>query len=408
MTRLLIVVTLTLLAGSIASQQLTDQPGFILIAYGATTLETSLLFGVIAISLTIVSLTLLALLLTRLLTAHKPFQRWRSQRAQRRYNEKLDKGLNALEDGQWKQAEHILASLAKNNPNPSLPLLGAARAAHGAGYSDRADQYLNIGLQKTPESAALSMERACIRLDQRRAEEAVAILSRLPLSSRKHTRYSQLLYQGYDQLKDWQKIIELIPELVKRNIFTEQQIQRYTLDAHQQLLIQIRNRKQLSEAETSLALKETWDSFSKVMKRDSQLAHAYITLQLSCQADDTAEAAARKFLNHQWNNDIVLLYGRIYSSEPKAQLVQAEAWLKQRPNNAELLLTLGRFSLMNHLWGKAKEYFLSSAQLKSSAAAYGELSRLLEHLGEEAKAKDYQHKFIADLSCLPELPLPSQ
>ena len=90
------------------------------------------------------------------------------------------------------------------------------------------------------------------------------------------------------------------------------------------------------------------------------------------------------------------------------RLSLAEEWLARHPKDASLLLTLGRLSLRNKLWGKAREYFQSSLASKPTAAAHAELSRLLENLGDTQSAKHHltqYRKRTADP--LPDLPQPS-
>ena len=81
----------------------------------------------------------------------------------------------------------------------------------------------------------------------------------------------------------------------------------------------------------------------------------------------------------------------------------AEGWLKERPNDPRLLLTLGRISLMNEAWSKAREYFETSLRLARSREVYGELGRLCVALGESERGGEYLARATVDL---PSLPLP--
>ena len=72
-------------------------------------------------------------------------------------------------------------------------------------------------------------------------------------------------------------------------------------------------------------------------------------------------------------------------------------------NNPILLLTLGRLSLRNELWGKALEYFNVSASLLPSTEVYAEINRLSLKLNKNDQA--LLNDLIASLA-LPELPLP--
>ncbi|MFQ5936992.1 MAG: heme biosynthesis protein HemY, partial [Acidiferrobacterales bacterium] len=82
---------------------------------------------------------------------------------------------------------------------------------------------------------------------------------------------------------------------------------------------------------------------------------------------------------------------------PSAQLETAEGWLSTRPDNPSLLLTLGRLSLQNELWGKARSYLESSAQRRPTAQTYRELAALMERLDEPDKALDYYRRGLETL-----------
>ena len=75
------------------------------------------------------------------------------------------------------------------------------------------------------------------------------------------------------------------------------------------------------------------------------------------------------------------------------------------------MLSLGRVSLRNKLWGKAREYFEGSLRFSKSKAlsaeANAELARLMDHLGEHAHSASLYRKALAQLEHrLPELPMP--
>jgi len=123
----------------------------------------------------------------------------------------------------------------------------------------------------------------------------------------------------------------------------------------------------------------------------------------------TAAKAVEMAISRNWRDALVQLYGEQDYGTSEQQLLVAEKWLKERPANANLLLSLGRISMRNELWGKAKEYYETSIKIAPSAEAYGELSRLLKHLGEVEASENYL-KSYGDLigAELPELPMPSE
>jgi HemY protein len=102
----------------------------------------------------------------------------------------------------------------------------------------------------------------------------------------------------------------------------------------------------------------------------------------------------------------MMLYGRIRGSDVSRQLATAEVWLRSLPDNAALLLTLGRLSLRNKAWEKAKHYFESCLRHADNAEANMELGRLLIAQNELERGKKLLEKGLSKNHILPVLPLP--
>ncbi|MEL7399893.1 MAG: metal-dependent phosphohydrolase, partial [Pseudomonadota bacterium] len=121
------------------------------------------------------------------------------------------------------------------------------------------------------------------------------------------------------------------------------------------------------------------------------------------------ELLLRKNLQRNWDDRLIERYGIVEGRDTNRQLLEAESWLKERPGNAQLLLTLGRLALRNQLWGKARDYFASSLKIKGSAGAYAEMARLLAHLGEHEKSTEYYQRGLLNFtSVLPNVSLPEK
>src|SRR5699024_5226320 len=125
------------------------------------------------------------------------------------------------------------------------------------------------------------------------------------------------------------------------------------------------------------------DELPGFLRRDEFTIRDYARLLADLGDEAQTETLLRKVLRNHWSDELVNLYGRVQGQKPDEQLLMAEQWLQDRPNNAELLLALGRLSLRNELWGKAREYFETSLKLRRKRETLAELSRLTAHMGEE-------------------------
>ena len=97
-------------------------------------------------------------------------------------------------------------------------------------------------------------------------------------------------------------------------------------------------------------------------------------------------------LNTQWDSELVTLYGDCLQGESRGQLEQAERWLPQHPDDAGLLLTLGKLCLHQGLWSRAQSYLDASNSLTPSSAAYNALGQLAEKLQHKEEASRNFHK----------------
>jgi HemY protein len=91
-------------------------------------------------------------------------------------------------------------------------------------------------------------------------------------------------------------------------------------------------------------------------------------------------------LERNWDGTLALLYGECADKDALERLERAEGWLKDRPGEGELLLTLGRLCVQRELWGKAQSYLEASLATQPTPAAHIALAKLYEQLGRPAEA----------------------
>jgi HemY protein len=133
---------------------------------------------------------------------------------------------------------------------------------------------------------------------------------------------------------------------------------------------------------------------------------AYVTALEKVGAGGDAEVTLSKALKQEWNDELVALYGRLALNGVDQRRAIAEGWLKTRPNDATLLLALGRIALANRDWASAREYFEASLKQRRSPEVYGELGRLCLAMGERPRAAELLAQSIDMSGELPTLPLP--
>ncbi|MBE0484659.1 heme biosynthesis HemY N-terminal domain-containing protein [Marinobacter sp.] len=411
MIRLLVILLVALLIGTALSLGLSYDLGYIRVSIGHYLIETNFWVG-LGLIIVLVALSVFFFnTLRRFRHGTGLVASWVARGNERRARRRTTQGLLALAEGNWPRARKLLASSADRADTPLINYLAAAQAAFESGDHAAVDDLLRKAYESTPGSSmAVGLTQAQLQLAGNRLEQALATLLRLRKDSPHHPFVLKLLKNTYLRLEDWRELSKLTPELRKRSVLPESEIDNLERLVWHNLLEQAAEsteRKLKDNPTASLEpLTRLWDELPGFVRRDELTIRDYARLLARLGDEAQAETLLRKVLRNHWSDELINLYGRIKGHQPEEQLLIAEQWLKDRPNNAELLLALGRLSLRNELWGKAREYFETSLRLRRSRETLAELSRLNAHMGEEETSVKLLMQGLATDHGLPELPMP--
>ncbi|WP_151704997.1 heme biosynthesis HemY N-terminal domain-containing protein [Nitrincola alkalilacustris] len=409
MKKLFLLLLILLLAGAWLGQLMIQDAGYVLLAYQHTTVETSIWVMLVILLVAFIVMHLLLNLISSMGLPTGRIKEWRLKRRQQAARKATLKGMLAMSEGNWLKARRELVRSADDASVPLINLLAAAKAAHESGDKAGADELLSKALKAEPDAeTAVTLAQTQIQLARGQSREALDNLLNLRKLAPKNTQVMLLLKDAYLQLQDWQGLSELLPVLRRHRALTEEQ----QLALEQQCYL-IQLEQILSQADDSTneagvkALQSFWQKLPTPATSQEALVSRYAELLGKLDAGSKAEALLRDSLNQHWSNKLVIQYGCINSGKPKKQLDTARQWLEQQGESAELMLTLGRLSLLNHNWGGAVEYFESSLRLQPTAEAYGELSRLYHHLGDKEQAQQMVGRAVeVSGQGLPSLPMP--
>ena len=155
-------------AAAFGWQSLAADPGYVLIKFGKTSIETSLVFALLMLVLGwgVLSCRVVAAALAAIAA-------W-SRRTRRRGRERIAGGLVALAEGRYAHALRELERASHQSGLHAPALLAAARAAHARGDDARAQALLDKSAgAAAPASLAL---RARFLLEQGKPDAALALL----------------------------------------------------------------------------------------------------------------------------------------------------------------------------------------------------------------------------------------
>lgn len=310
--------------------------------------------------------------------------RVREYRIARRHRKALAVLNDALQNyfvGRYARAEKAAASLIKLGEHAGIGAIVAARAAHALRAYERRDAFLAQAPTQTPEDIAIkAVTEAELLLDHRRFHEALNVLKDLP---KKHTAVLRLELKAQQMAKNWDQVLKLTDQLEKLRVFDvgqAEQVRRHALSENLR-----------RKATDSRALEEVWQKIPAPEKRDSRIAavaaQSFISLGNCAQARQIIEAS----LEENWDSELAGLYAECPGDEAVKQIERAEAWLAAHPDDAALLLALGKLCARQELWGKAQSYLEASISVESSCSAHLALAQLQEKLeNTDATRKHYR------------------
>jgi HemY protein len=403
------VVLLSLLfifGGSLLIHIISQDSGYILVSLGNYTFEVSFWFGLtLLVGVAIVVYLAFKWLITLRNILGESFSFIAESRV-RAAEKRTQKGLLAFAEGNWLVAKKELLSAAKSTHKPSVHYLLSAQSAYRNGQHEEA-LFLLGEAEKLSAANELSIVliRVRIFLFQNKTERALEALKHLSKDLSQHPSVLELLQQVYVKLKDWEALLLLLPPLKSCGSYTAEDFDRLQENVFLALLNEVpkitvvdpfdAGSKALVKKSTgtiSKSLDGVWQIIPKANKKNIRIAGLYCKQLHAAGRDAEAEGLLRKLIKSQWQSVLVELYGKLVTADAAVQLSCAEEWLKDHPQDPHLLCALGRLSMRNSLWGKAKEYFERSLKLVQRAEVYAELAALMTQLGDPGKSAELNRR----------------
>lgn len=373
MRKLLIGLLVLLVAGWIG-YLVSQDPGYVLISYGTWSIETSFWVAIVALLLAYLLLYVLFRIFRLSALIPERFRRWGSRRKGEKGRKQTSIGLCELAEGHFAKAEKILSKAAVHHELPIVNYLAAAKAASAQHADDRSKVYLDKAQKLAPSAKlAIGLTKAQLQLNQKQWLSASTTLEALLKLSPNHPHILRLLQQAYVELEKWPELEKLLTPLRKNKVLPNQ-YETLEQQVYHGLLMQA---AQTSEAE----LEKQWKNTPKSLRLQPSFVAQYGEFLMRANLGDKAVKLLELAINKQWSTVLIELYGRTITSTTAEQIQFAEKWLPEHPEDATLLLTLGRLCAREKLWGKAKDYLQQSININPQRQTYFELAGVQEALG---------------------------
>ena len=323
---------------------------------------------------------------------------YRQRKRERDGNKGLRDALKALFEGRFGHAEKAAARAADLPENAGVAALIGARAAHRMRQGSRRDAWLASIVHDNSMKTARLMTVTELLVDDHKPEAALEAVAELNASGTRHIHALQWSMKAQQQAKNWPEVLRLVRSLDKHKALHPALSSRLREMAYEAMLADSAN-----DAESILRVWSTVPTADRVKPFVAARACAALNAR---GLHDEARATAEESLAVDWDDRVVRAYRESAAAAGSpallAQIEHCEAWMKQRPTDAELALALGSLCLKQKLWGKSQRYLeqaLSDAtEARMVREAHLKLAQMHDALGQaEEAASHYRQCALASV-----------
>ncbi|MGL5047361.1 MAG: heme biosynthesis HemY N-terminal domain-containing protein [Shewanella sp.] len=378
MIKILMLLAIVLI-GLCISPWLVGHTGYVYIAAGDYQIETSLVFGIIAL---IVFYTVFKVLEWLVISAINLLfrsrfipQHWRRRSAKKH----TLMGALALAEEDWPAAERAMIKGADNGELPALNLLAAARAAQYQQKIAERDHYLDRAATQPFAANAVATTRTRYLLKQGELTLARIELDKLTPTSKSKAPILKLALELYRAQEDWNALKLLLPILKKRQILDDPQLNELNVITHSALL-------KAATIKGEDTLEQCWQWLSHSEHHQSELLAIYAMGLCHFNHKDQALKLLSKKLRMAPESALLAVIPEIATAqdiEIRKQLLKHEV---THENNADYQACLAKLYQQTREMKEAKTCWQHVCRLQPTKASWLALARIQEQLGEQDNA----------------------
>jgi HemY protein len=361
-------------------------PGNVVLFYPPHRIDMSLnLFVVLAVLLFMLVYGL-ARALSATLNMPRRVAAYRLRKREREANKGLRDALKALFEGRFGHAEKAAMKAAELPENAGLAALIGARAAHRMREPVRRDSWLAGVAHDNALKTARLMTVTELLVDDHQPEAALEAVAELNATGQRHIHALQWSMKAQQQARNWPEVLRLVRVLDKRKALHPALSKRLREMSYEALLGE--------GAHDAESLRRVWAQVPVEERLQSAIAARAATAFNARGLHEEARGIAEDALRSSWDERVLRAWrdaaGQPGSPALLAQIERCEHWLRTRPNDAELALTLGSLCLQQKLWGKAQRYLEQAlsdvSDPRMAREAHLKLAQMHEALGQDELA----------------------
>jgi HemY protein len=323
---------------------------------------------------------------------------YRQRKRERDGNKGLRDALKALFEGRFGHAEKAALRASELPENAGVAALIGARAAHRMRQNHRRDNWLAQTAGDNALKTARLMTMTELLVDDHQPEAALEAVRELNASGTRHIHALQWSLKAQQQAKNWPEVLRLVRSLDKHKALHPALSARLRELAYDDLLS--------DKAHDAESVQRVWSTIPSADRLKPYVACRAAAAMNARGLHDAARVVAEEALAANWDDRVVRAYREAAAPAGTpallAQIEHCEHWMRERPTDAELALTLGSLCLKQKLWGKAQRYLeqaLSDAEdSRMVRESHLKLAQLHEALQQpEEAASHYRQCALATI-----------
>lgn len=363
-------IVVTILVSTLVSNLLLKDSGYIAIYFQNYIIEMSLLIFLLVCFLLIIIFLFIKKIFGTPTLIYKKTNLYKKRNA----SALLEKSYLMLAQGNYKKAEKYAKNSLQYSDTPLIAFLQGAIAADKQNLHKKRDEWVKDAFKySTKGNEAILLLQAKFQISDQKLEAAVTTLNKITEKNKSSIEAQHLLKDLYIELKDWQKILDILPALKKLDRSSMTSFEELESIAHIHIMNSINDTKKLNEI---------WNKAPKNIKNNSEFTKAYCQSLIKDNQEYLASKIITSFLSKSYDYTLVLIYSQMNVDNSEISQKNITRWIKTHGKRDELLIAAATVCNKEKLWGQASRYLEESISISPSSEALFKLGEVLSHLGK--------------------------
>lgn len=370
-----ITIIVLVIAGLLVGPLWSGNTGYVLIAVGNYTIETSLVASLILLVVVLLILRVILRFIGRLIRGTEWGIKWFGQRREVKAEQAFREALIQLNHGDYDASSRAINRAWQLRKLPTDALL-AAYAAQRVGDIKQAREWLTRSHQtnELPLTEMILALRESSDAVERRWPELKALLADYPY----HPSLLRYAILGMRSMQRYHDLADLLPRAAKQQLFSPQEFAALQEEVQFNLMLE-------AGRLGASSLQDYWQGLSRDQRRDAVIRRAYLRALKTFDATAAADKVAARALKRGELDIAYLLEHNLLVPGPELRnLIQEK--LKQHPDDPVLLHALGQLALQTNDLTLAQRALRKAAEQQPSRQLLLDLAVTYDKLGDTANA----------------------